>query len=920
MGCAMKRLLVAILVFVACGGGQSGDLVEDVKEHVTDVTFLDISDLYDTNDLYEVHPDIQADQVEDVLEPEEFKEESIDFVESSDTLELEFEEHSTDVFITNESFDIEHIEEVCIGPDCLPPCPDDGLDCTDQFRDQDGNCVTVIIEDFCLVENRCYRMFESAPSNECLICDPSVSQDQLLPATGLPCDDGNACTIGDECSPNGSCVSGVLNTCNDGNECTDDSCDAKTGCKNTPVSKKCDDHNLCTINDHCVNGVCVGTTIGCKPDNNPCTDDLCLPDKGCIYRDNDLPCDDFDACTENDTCTNGQCIGTPIDCSDNDPCTKEFCVHGIGPDSGCVYTWYYGPCDDNNVCTKDDICGSDHICKGTLVSCDDNNVCTEDLCDAQVGCLHIPKSGPCDDFDPCTEDDRCVDGECHGTLKDCRDENPCTIDWCDKVQGCLHGTTTGACDDGNACTVGETCATGMCAGGVPRDCNDNNPCTTDDCDPKKGCVYTPIDGECDDGDICTLYDHCVAGKCQGTPKDCDDKDPCTTDVCTIFGTCQHLPYTGPCIPNDKCQTDGYCVSGICVGKPVSCDDNNPCTLDGCDSLTGCYHNPRYGTCDDNNVCTTDDHCVNGVCTGTPIICNDGDPCTADMCDPLGGCWYDPSITGPCNDNDPCTIKDTCIEGECIGTSLFADPVNKGAKVAFGLSGTPGQGLDVDGNPSTCAPAGSCSNGIDNAMSAVAKTLFNPELTKATNNGTLALLFEHETPGPAPSVTYTLNMFWGQGLPGLCDFVAGSCNYRVFQNMIASPCVPKWAYPNAVIMGTHLSAGGPSYQAPFYVVFGTLKIPLIMKRARIEADVSFTDGVITSGAGVIGGAINRQAMIDTFKAVPAEQYPPPYTKDKVLNWLETLMVADLDLDGDGIKESVSLGITFTLTTGHIVGVQ
>jgi hypothetical protein len=62
------------------------------------------------------------------------------------------------------------------------------------------------------------------------------------------------------------------------------------------------------------------------------------------------------------------------------------------------------------------------------------------------------------------------------------------------------------------------------------------------------------------------------------------------------------------------------------------------------------------------------------------------------------------------------------------------------------------------------------------------------------------------------------------------------------------------------------------------------------------------------------------MVDAFNAIPAAQYPAPYTKDKVMGWLDKSLVADLDLDGNGTKESVSLGLTFTLTTGHIVGIQ
>jgi hypothetical protein len=41
---------------------------------------------------------------------------------------------------------------------------------------------------------------------------------------------------------------------------------------------------------------------------------------------------------------------------------------------------------------------------------------------------------------------------------------------------------------------------------TPGSCDDNNPCTTDTCDPIQGCLYTPI--SCDDGNACTV-DSCT---------------------------------------------------------------------------------------------------------------------------------------------------------------------------------------------------------------------------------------------------------------------------------------------------------------------------------------------------------------------------------------------------------------------------
>src|SRR6266850_7002063 len=44
-------------------------------------------------------------------------------------------------------------------------------------------------------------------------------------------------------------------------------------------------------------------------DSNPCTDDLCDPDLGCVHANNSLQCSDGNSCTTNDVCNSGVCVG-----------------------------------------------------------------------------------------------------------------------------------------------------------------------------------------------------------------------------------------------------------------------------------------------------------------------------------------------------------------------------------------------------------------------------------------------------------------------------------------------------------------------------------------------------------------------------------------------------------------------------------
>ena len=91
---------------------------------------------------------------------------------------------------------------------------------------------------------------------------------------------------------------------------------------------------------------------------------------------------------------------------------------------------------------------------------------------------------------------------------DCNDNNPCTDDSCDPLAGCIHTANTAACNDGSLCTTADHCSAGSCVG-TATVCNDGNVCTTDSCDPATGaCVFANNTNACDDGNACTVGDIC----------------------------------------------------------------------------------------------------------------------------------------------------------------------------------------------------------------------------------------------------------------------------------------------------------------------------------------------------------------------------------------------------------------------------
>jgi len=559
------------------------------------------------------------------------------------------------------------------------PC-DDGDPCSQGDRCLEGACVP------------------EAP------CQPTCVKDEDCPFVD-PEDlcKGRARCVEGACDPSTAapvlCDSAALH-------CYEMSCDPKTGgcvARDLPDGTVCDDGRVCTRDDQCVEGVCVGQEVGCEcevdPDcawlQEPCGDRArcrvdVLPHLCEVEPDSAIHCEDDNP---------SDCLGVACDaltdacashsledgsaCVDDDPCTDTTCVAGA-----CV-PYGDGPCecqvdddcyDDSDACNGVPFCDRDvvpFVCRVDPASlpapCDTggDGACRLTACDPSTGaCVEGPgHEGDACEAAPCFDQGRCVAGACVGEPRSCDDGNACTDDVCiPDVDACRwtlveDGT---ACEDGDACSLADSCHSGVCRPGLPRECDDLDPCTTDECLPGTGAcqhVVTP-DAPCEDGDLCTLDDKCSSnGVCDaGYPKDCDDHYWCTTtDACDpLTGACVHSTApdvdqwcddNDPCTINDYCLADGSCVGG---GVPV-CPDAGPCRMPVCDSQAGgCIGVPD--PTQDGEYCPLDDPCAGpGACAGG--VCGsdlvDSDCCVSDA---------------DCDDTDACSVE-SCVQGRCQRASL-----------------------------------------------------------------------------------------------------------------------------------------------------------------------------------------------------------------------------------------------------------
>lgn len=174
------------------------------------------------------------------------------------------------------------------------------------------------------------------------------------------------------------------------------------GCAPPPPPKRCvsecDDGNPCT-SDACVDFQCEHNPVNapCEPDDDPCTFDVC--DGGsCTHppKADGLSCQsDPDQECVSGQCQGGACIEEPA--PDMTACTGKG--QTSPSDEGCFdWTCMSGSCTTANK-PDDTPCG--------------DMECGPGLC--QGGQCETPDEGtPCDDEMICTEDDLCKDGQCQG--------------------------------------------------------------------------------------------------------------------------------------------------------------------------------------------------------------------------------------------------------------------------------------------------------------------------------------------------------------------------------------------------------------------------------------------------------------------------------------------------------------------------
>ena len=639
-------------------------------------------------------------------------------------------------------------------------------------------------------------------------------------------------------------------------------------------------------------------------DSNVCTDDTCHPADGCQYAYNTDPCDDGLAYTDNDTCNMDQCIGTPVDCSQatfGDLVAISDVVLGNSGHPG------QGLDVDGNpaTCKPDGNCSAGINNQASLLAPLVNPVLAQELAFATWGSALLDFQNYAADgvpfvlpmyagaLDP-------ANAGCDFTTQSCDFEirsynfdlqcnplyffNNAVIVGNNLVAGGAGYDLTVAVEAGGQVVTGTIYSAQLDA----------------------TLVFSP------QGNIIGLTNtSIIAGAIR------------TDDLLALFdilvpGAGNLVVYNHPAIgPIDKDTVRGLIQS---VAQDIDTDGD---TVPDAVSIGALI----------KAMAANADPCV-------ILGCDDGDVCTDDVCDAQAGCQYTFN-TDPCDDGLPWTDNDTCNLGVCAGTLVdcsqlvdFGDVVAVN-DAALGLNGQPGQGLNVDGNPATCAPGANCSAGIDNQASSILP-FYDVNQTIAANIGqadwgTALLDFvNYQSPG-AP---FELPVYLGAEQTGGfgCSFLTQSCNFWVpFYNFDAQ-CEARYAFDNAVIASGVLTAGGPGYNFAIDTWYMSNTVSGTLYNVQIEAPVQF-DGagnVIGLDPGsIVGGAIRSNEvaiLLDVMVPGPGstviytDPVIGPITKDQVALWMQNILVPDIDTDGDLVPDAVSIGAVWSALQANILGIS
>lgn len=543
----------------------------------------------------------------------------------------------------------------------------------------------------------------------------------------------------------------------------------------------------------------------------------------------------------------------------------------------------------------------------------------------------------------------------------------------DKIVKC-DATGTGSSDVDDCAAQQKVCENGACAAKVcdpgTKHCNGNvaqicSPggsawlnvadCTAQNalCKPQ-GCVPIP----CQDGGVgcegdsvvqCLGIDWktikdckadgqvCAGGKCQKTVCTAGDYD-CVGGkytICEPDGLSWSLPLFCPgglqcapgigCLPPPAiCQAEDTGCKG---SQPVACDIamNISPTGDDCaktgKACSGGACKPKL--CAPGQLGCTDNHAVACSDAGTDWL--DIEDCGKKVCS-KGVCQ--PKVCGQgqtacagaklalCQDSWQATdcpnAGEVCGQGQCVVPQCKPEAPEGTVLIVAALPlANIASACDLNDDKKPDQALGVLSQMVQGGISAqaVLGKVRVLQLGNAPDNPFATLLPASVTP------TGDFAKCAGAG----CSVYVEPDGYELLANV---PMCPARTLLGDVVMDAasgKYKAGGGAYTAFVPLQAGVLAVELPLFGAQLKGKVLQKDGAVVGFDGVLCGAVPQDVLFTILSQIPDAAFGgKPEDKVKFAKLLTTLAAPDLDLDGDGKKESVSAAFAVVAVPGKSLG--
>lgn len=385
--------------------------------------------------------------------------------------------------------------------------------------------------------------------------------------------------------------------------------------------------------------------------------------------------------------------------------------------------------------------------------------------------------------------------------------------------------------------------------------------------------------ECPAGHSC--QESSIQGNATAKKAQCIDYSGGGVDAGGQDGSVDGGPQTGTDATSPP--TDG----GMVTQDTAAGDVSDPCSkcFPGQTCVDGVCKNP-----DPCAKCTEAQTCIDGVCVDPVKPCPNGCP-SGTFCDPKAN-----------------NGKGACVGGKCQVPKSWTGNVQKLTSLAIADTNN---GCDVDGDGDK-----------ENAFGGLKGLIPADSLQGSIKDGSLVILLE----APAWNTnggTFIIGALGGELAGGNCNPLGAGCSCLVtaesYDDEFAGSTCPPLTLFDATVIGGQLKAKATTPVVIPLPLMGTT-LALNLHKATIEGNVTGPGSWIQTTNGVLCGAIKQTELMDAIDAVPESQFKDlGISKDMAKSVLQGVLKPDIDVDGDGSLESVSMALQTSTHKAAIVGV-